>query len=216
MNVSSVVSTLTGRVFERGPETEVLDDSTSDRILVAALRQFELFGVARSTVEQITKRSGLSRVTIYRRFPGKQNLVEAVLLKEVRAFLDALDARIADLPTQEEKLTEGFVFTLEVFANHTLLNRLLESEPESVLPMFTTEGGPVVAAARDYLAALLAKEFPGDGRDPAELSVVAELVVRLMLSFALTPQTAAALDDPDDARAFALRYLAPLLSGGQR
>lgn len=214
MNVSSVVSGLTGRGFERGPETEV-DDATGDRILGAALRQFELFGVARSTVEQITKRSGLSRVTIYRRFPGKQNLVEAVLLREVRGFLDALDARIAELPTQEEKLTEGFVFTLEVFRTHPLLTRLLESEPESVLPMFTTEGGAVVASARDYLASLLAREFEGDGRDEQELAVVAEVVVRLMISFFLTPQTAVALDDPDDARAFALRYLAPLLSGGR-
>lgn len=215
MNVSSVVSGLTGRVFERGPETAV-DDATGDRILGAALRQFELFGVARSTVEQITKRSGLSRVTIYRRFPGKQTLVEAVLLREVRGFLDALDARIWNLPTQEEKLTEGFVFTLDVFRTHPLLTRLLESEPESVLPMFTTEGGAVVASARDYLASLLAREFEGDGRDAQELAVVAELVVRLMISFFLTPQTAVALDDPDDARAFALRYLAPLLSGGSR
>ncbi|MGQ0625636.1 MAG: TetR/AcrR family transcriptional regulator [Sporichthyaceae bacterium] len=216
MNVSSVVSTLAGRVVERSPAGDMVDDSTSDRILVAALRQFELFGVARSTVEQITKRSGLSRVTIYRRFPGKANLVEAVLLREVREFLDALDARIAELPGQEEKLTEGFVYTLEAFRNHTLLNRLLDSEPESVLPMFTTEGGPVLAAARDYLAGLLAKEFPDDQREPAELRILAELVVRLVLSFALTPQTAVCLDVPDDARAFALRYLAPLLSGGSR
>lgn len=215
MNVSSVVSGLAGRVFDRDPDTEA-DDSTADRILVAALRQFELFGVARSTVEQITRRSGLSRVTIYRRFPGKANLVEAVLLREVRGFLDALDERIAPLATQEEKLTEGFVFTLDTFRSHALLNRLLASEPESILPTFTVEGGPIVSAARDYLANLLAREFEGDGRDAGELAVVAELVVRLMISFALTPQTVVPIDDPEQARAFALRYLAPLLSGGAR
>ena len=57
-----IVSLLSRALGERThPEGE---DSTTDRIVDAALRQFELFGVARSTVEQITKRSGLARVTL--------------------------------------------------------------------------------------------------------------------------------------------------------
>lgn len=203
---------IVGRVFERRHADE-LDDSTTDRILGAALRQFELFGVYRSTIEQITRRSGFSRVTLYRRFPGKQQLVEAVLMREVRRVLDELDERVDAQTTPEDKLTEGFVFILDTIRSHALLNRLLESEPEQVLPHFTTEGGPVVAASRDYLAGRLAREFDGDGRGAHELLVVAELVVRLMISFALTPQTAVDLDDPDAARAFAIRYLQPLLSG---
>jgi len=187
------------------------EDRTTDRIIDAALRQFELFGVARSTVEQITKRSGLSRVTLYRRFPGKQQLVEAVVLREVRLFLDRLDERLDQLSTPEEKIAEGFVFTLDAIRNHTLLSRLFESEPESVLRYFTVEAGPVVASARDYLVERMAKDNPGDPRSRAELTVATELVVRLVISFLLTPQSVADLDDADAARAFAGRYLAPLL-----
>jgi AcrR family transcriptional regulator len=186
--------------------------STTDRVLDAALRQFELFGVARSTVEQITKRSGLARVTLYRRFPGKQHLVEAVVLREVRLFLDRLDERLDQLSTPEEKIAEGFVFTLESIRSHVMLSRLLDSEPESVLRYFTTEGGPVVAAARDYLADRVARDFP-EGRSGADLSVATELVVRLVISFLLTPQSVAELENSDGARAFAGRYLAPLLRG---
>ena len=40
---------------------------------------------------------------------------------------------------------------------------------------------------------------------------VDELVVRLILSFLLTPQTPVDLDDPAIARDFALRYIGPLL-----
>jgi AcrR family transcriptional regulator len=187
-------------------------DSTTDRVLDAALRQFELFGVARSTVEQITKRSGLARVTLYRRFPGKQHLVEAVVLREVRLFLDRLDERLDQLSTPEEKIAEGFVFTLESIRSHVMLSRLLDSEPESVLRYFTTEGGPVVAAARDYLADRVARDFP-EGRSGADLSVATELVVRLVISFLLTPQSVAELENSDAAREFAGRYLAPLLRG---
>jgi len=189
------------------------DDRTTDRLLQAALRQFELFGVARSTVEQITKRSGLSRVTLYRRFPGKQQVVEAVILREVRQFLDRLDERLDQLSTPEEKVAEGFVFTVDAIRSHVLLNRLLESEPESVLPYFTVEGGPVVAAARDFLVARAAKDNPNDARGCTELAVAAELVVRLVISFLLTPDSIVDLDDPDRAREFASRSLAPLLRG---
>jgi AcrR family transcriptional regulator len=208
-----VVSLVARALGERtGAESAV--DRTTDRIIDAALRQFELFGVARSTVEQITKRSGLSRVTLYRRFPGKQQLVEAVVLREVRLFLDRLDERLDQLGTPEEKIAEGFVFTLDAIRSHVLLGRLLEAEPESVLRYFTVEGGPVVAAARDYLADRVAKDNPKDRRSTTELALAAELTVRLVISFLLTPQSVAELDDADAAREFARRYLAPLLQGG--
>jgi AcrR family transcriptional regulator len=206
-----IVSLLSRALGERAvPES---DDSTADRIVDAALRQFELFGVARTTVEQITKRSGLSRVTLYRRFPGKQNLIEAVILREVRRFLEQLDARLDQLATPQEKITEGFAFTVDAIRSHVLLNRLLQSEPESVLPYFTVEGGPVVAAARDFLVGRLAKDDPDDERGTAELTVAAELVVRLVISFLLTPQSVVDLENPERVREFADRSLAPLLRG---
>jgi len=209
-----MVVSLVARALGERTGAESAEDRTTDRIIDAALRQFELFGVARSTVEQITKRSGLSRVTLYRRFPGKQHLVEAVVLREVRLFLDRLDERLDQLSTPEEKIAEGFVFTLDFIRGHVLLARLLEAEPESVLRYFTVEGGPVVAAARDYLADRVAKDNPTDRRSDAELALAAELTVRLVISFLLTPQSIADLDDADAAREFAGRYLAPLLQGG--
>jgi AcrR family transcriptional regulator len=206
-----IVSLLSRAIGERTEAQS--EDSTTDRIVDAALRQFELFGVARSTVEQITKRSGLARVTLYRRFPGKQNLIEAVILREVRRFLDRLDARLDQLDTPQDKITEGFAFTVDAIRSHVLLNRLLASEPESVLPYFTVEGGPVVGAARDFLVGRLAKDYPDDERGSSELAVAAELVVRLVISFLLTPQSVVDLEDPDQVREFAARSLAPLLRG---
>ena len=43
--------------------------------------------------------------------------------------------------------------------------------------------------------------------------LAADVMVRLILSYLLTPQTLVDLDDPDAARAFALRYLRPVLVG---
>jgi AcrR family transcriptional regulator len=187
-------------------------DALTEPILDAALRQFELFGISRSTMEDIARRAGLSRVTVYRRFAGKDRLVEAVILRELGSFLRKLDELVVPLESPEQKLLDGFLFTLSVVRAHPLLHRLLESEPEILLPHLTTHAAPFIAPARDFLAGHLARELD-DTRPGEELLLSAELVVRLLISFLLTPQTLVDLDDPTAARRFAEHYLRPLLAG---
>lgn len=188
-------------------------DRTSDRIVEAALRQFELFGITGSTIEQITRRAGLSRVTLYRRFPGKRQLIEAVIMAKMTGFLADLEQEIAQYPNVGDKLTEGFVFVLGALREDVLLSRLLDTEPETFVPYLTVQGAPVLGAAADFLAMHLAQDLDDD-RTGTELLTVADLTVRLVVSFVLTPHTTVDLDDPRTARDYAQRYLAPILTGG--
>ena len=189
-------------------------DVRAAEIIDAAQRQFELFGVARSTVDDIARRAKVSRVTVYRRFPGKDAFV---ILRGLRRFLADLDAVIRAHQDYDELLVEGFLFTLNAMRSNRLLQRLLESEPEAALPYLTTNGSPFIGAGRDYLAGYLIDLAPkfDDDRSEEELITVAEITVRLILSFLLTPQTTVDLDDPEQAREFAQRYLRPLLAGNQ-
>jgi AcrR family transcriptional regulator len=196
---------------EPAADEPAIVDATASGIADAALRQFELFGVTRSTIEEIARRAKLSRVTIYRRFPGKDALIEAVMLRELRRFLRDLDSAIEPLSDPDEMVVEGFAFTLQAVRSHRLLQRMLESEPEMLLPYLTVKGAQFVGAARDFLAKRIARERKDEHLDK-ELLTVAEIVVRLILSFLLTPQTPIDLDDPRAVRAFARRYLGPILA----
>ena len=189
-----------------------IDDPIREQILDAAAAQFESVGIARSTMNDITRRAGLARMTLYRRFANKQELVEATLLREAAGFLTDLQQEIDQHETVEEKLTEGFAFTGETLRDHGLLNRLLETEPEATVPHFTVQGAPLITAAAHFLAAEISRTV-GDSRSYEELLVVAELTVRLVVSFVLTPSTTIDLDDPEVARAFARNHLGPLLAG---
>lgn len=187
-------------------------EGTASKILDAALRQFESVGVQRSTVEDITRRSGLARVTLYRYFPGKNTIVEAVLLRELAAFLADLAAESRRFPKIEDRLVEGFVFALNTLRAHPLLNRLLDTEPDAVLPLLTTDGANPVRTASAFLADQLALELPSDERTRAELLEVSEVTVRIIVSLLLTPSQYIALGDDTAARTFAHRYLVlPLL-----
>ena len=47
-------------------------DETSTRILDAAFELFSRIGIQRSTMEDVARRAGVSRITVYRRFATKE------------------------------------------------------------------------------------------------------------------------------------------------
>jgi AcrR family transcriptional regulator len=188
-------------------------DEASERILEAALLEAEEFGMRRFTIGDVARRAGLSRVTIYNYFPGKDRLVEAVLLHELRRFLRDIDRAVASYDTLEERLVEGFVFALTFLRKHRLLNRLLRSEPEILLPYLTLKASPVLAASREFIAGFARREAEQGGLplSDEEIEGVSELLARAVLSFVLTPDSVFGLKTQAEIRRFAEHYLAPTL-----
>ncbi|MEU3252396.1 TetR/AcrR family transcriptional regulator [Streptomyces sp. NPDC006997] len=187
------------------------DDPVARRILDAALEQFTLLGLRRSSMDDVAKRAGVSRVTVYRRFQSKDKLVEDTLLRELSRFLQRLDTAVAGLPAMGERVVEGFVVALRHTRAHPLLGGLLRLEPELVLPYLTVQGGSSLSATVEYLTARLRRAQQAEGRPGDDPRPVAELMVRIAVSFLLNPVSCVEMDDDDQARAFARRYLAPLL-----
>lgn len=63
-------------------------DEARARILDAAYDQFCRLGIQRSTMEDVARRAGVSRITVYRRFTTKDALVEQVVRREFRRYFD--------------------------------------------------------------------------------------------------------------------------------
>src|SRR3954454_9394939 len=167
-------------------------DPTTDRVVSGALAQFEDFGIRRTTMEDVARRAGVARVTVYRRFAAKELLVEAVVLVEAQRFFAELEAATARFGSVEDRIVEAFAHTLAAAREQRLLNRLLRTEPEALLPHLTTGGWSVLGAGRAFLARQM--KLPGTDVPPREVDAVAELVARLVLSFLLTPQSVLKLE----------------------
>ena len=72
---------------ETGPEGERSDAARNRRrILAGARRLFEERGVTRVTMEEIARESGVGKGTLYRRFPHKGLLCQALLDEPTRKF----------------------------------------------------------------------------------------------------------------------------------
>ncbi|HWU05228.1 MAG TPA: TetR/AcrR family transcriptional regulator [Streptomyces sp.] len=210
MGAPGTDETLLARAFGETPPSDAL----SEQILDAAREQFMTFGLRRSTVDDVAKRAKVSRVTVYRRIGNKDSLVSACLLREYRRFVVDVDEAVAALPTMEDRLVAGFVAVLKHIRGHPLVGGLLRLEPEIMLPFLTLESGPAFLAMRGYLADRLRHAQRAEGRPETDPTPVAELMVRITVSFLLNPVSCFELDDDEQVRAFARGYLVPLLSAG--
>ncbi|MFF7362036.1 TetR family transcriptional regulator [Streptomyces sp. NPDC008125] len=187
-------------------------DAVSEQILDAAREQFMTFGLRRSTVDDVARRAKVSRVTVYRRVGNKEALVSACLLREYRRFVGEVDQAVAALPSVEERLVAGFVAVLRHVREHPLIGGLLKLEPEVMLPFLTVDSGPAFLAMRDFLTDRLHQAQQLEGRPETDSAPVAEVMVRITVSFLLNPLSCFELDDDEQVAAFARRCLVPLLT----
>ena len=203
------------------PEPAVLaqlhrPDDITTRVLGATLEQAELVGMRRITMEDVARRSGVGRATLYRRFPTKAALIDAVVLAEARRYFDGNAQACSHATTLEDRLVYGTVFTVTFLREHALLKKLLRTEPETILPSLTVEAGPILDFAVDQSAAELRTEIYGAAAitpdQERHLRTVAVLHTRLTLSFIVTQHSSVNLATIDDTRAFVRQYLSPMIT----
>ncbi|MBE1493324.1 AcrR family transcriptional regulator [Amycolatopsis lexingtonensis] len=182
------------------------------RVLDAALEQFCRLGIQRSTMEDVAKRAGLSRITVYRRFATKDTLVEHVVRREYRRYFDRFLGEIKQAETVADRVVLGFVSSLRAIRGNPLIGGLIAAEPGLLASSMITDDGRTLATVREFVAGQLRREQrAGTVAAGLDVEVVAELMVRLSASFLAIPSHVVDLDDDEQLAALARRYLVPML-----
>ena len=162
-----------------------MSQPTHDRILDAAFAAMAAHGLHRLSLEDVAREAGLSRQTVYRYFANRDALVTAVILREEQGFLDQMAEAIEAHDDLRPAMEAAIVAGLEAARAHPLLDRLLATEPEALLPFLTTGGGPVLSAARPAISDLLEERLPHVATPT--LHRVADATTRLFISYAINP-----------------------------
>ncbi len=187
------------------------DDALFDRVAAAALDEFAEHGIRRTSMEDIARRAGVSRMTVFRRFASKQRLVEIVIAREVRRGMQELDLLWEGAETLEDRLVAGFEFAGRYVSGHPLFDRLLRSEPDVLLPPLTLDGGPVLELYRSLIAHRLQAEANAGRAATPDIDGVADVIARLAISLLLTRDGTITLDDPNSVRRLVNLTLLPML-----
>jgi AcrR family transcriptional regulator len=172
-----------------------------ERVLEAAYASVARYGMAKTTVEDVAREAGLSRATLYRMFPGgRDELFAAMVGREMDRFFLRLAEAVADAPDFASVLEAALVRAHRDIRGHAVLQTVLATEPERLLPVMTAEENriheDVVAFLRPRLAAEAAA---GRVRPGVDLDLATRYVASMGLSMMATPGRVD-LEDPAAVR----------------
>ncbi len=191
------------------------------RILQAALDAFAEAGVRRTSADDIARRAGVNRATLYRRLGSMDEIVTAAMLYEAGRVLAEIESGVGDLPEPptraqiDDYVVAFFTVTIATLRGNRLLTRLLDVDRDETLRVLTVGAAEVLQLTAAFLAEPIRRirGHTGGSTDPDEIDALSALLARLTLSLLLTPDGPPTLDTEQQQRWFAETVLAPMIAG---
>ena len=194
--------------------TSIRNSRRSDDALLDAARACILAtGWTRTTLTDVARRAGVSRMTIYRTWPDMQTLLADLMTREWAAVVAEVAA--ADEGARPlERLSRGLERTVQALRDNDLFRKIVDVDPELLLPYLLRRRG----RSQDNILRLveqLISEGQADGSvrvgDP---TLLARTIVLAAHGFTLSAATMAderlGLEAYDrELRVLLERYLAP-------
>jgi AcrR family transcriptional regulator len=194
------------------PAVPTADDQLAQRILDAALALAAASGLRHLTMDDVARRAGVGRMTVYRRFGSREALLDALAVREARRCLATIAQALDPAAPIDDRLAELFVATLGVIREHPLLARLARVEPEALLLELTRDDSAVFKLVLEFLVAEIAAAQAGGELPKGDPEPLAELALRLGASFVLMPASVLPLEDEHATRAAVRALLTPLVT----
>src|SRR3954447_7245207 len=173
------------------------NSSDSDAVLDAVRDCVLAVGVRRTTLTDVARRAGVSRMTLYRRWPDVRTLVGDLMTREwVGVATRAMPERGPG--TQSRALiVDGLVAGVDAFRAHPLFRKIVDVDPELLLPYVLDRRG----ASQDALLELLTGALRDGHADGSVRACHPQRQARSLLlivqSFTLSLRTMTDEDEPE-------------------
>ena len=196
------------------------EPAPDDGYLDAAREAILAVGWSRTTLTDVARRAGVSRMTLYRRWPDMQTMLADLMTREWgRVVGESATPTTPEDATARSRIARGVVATVQGLRANELLRRIIDLDPELLLPYLLDRRGRSQDVIAGALAALV-REGQADGSvrvgDPDTL---ARALLLACHGFTLSAHTMVDQASPDrdaDVSAFddeladlVERYLAP-------
>lgn len=155
-----------------------------ERILDAALGCFIERGVRATTMADVADAAGVSRVWVHRCAGSKQDLLQAVLIREARNTLNDLARLDLDESSPVDAFARATGLVVARFAAHPLIRRFVSDEADQVVEAFA-DGSFVSLLAQQ----ITDRAAPAFATTPDALAPVAEAATRVAISLIVAPMT---------------------------
>ena len=158
---------------------------------------------------QIATAIGMSRASVHAEFGTKDDLGEALVMRETAVFFEEMRERLDQHPGDlSGAISAAVEYILEATAGNPLLQTILTQSPvdgdTSLLPLLTTRGEPLMTQAVEMVRDWVSAQWPD--LPAADVNLTADSVARLGISHILTP-TASSANVAHDLALLACRCL---------
>jgi AcrR family transcriptional regulator len=120
--------------------------------VLAAVRDCVLaVGVRRTTLTEVARRAGVSRMTLYRLVPDVETLLLELMTRDLGALLMDVDRNVARRRTARSRLVASMVGVARRLPEEPLFRRVLDVDPELLLPYLTDRVGSTQRIGLDHL-----------------------------------------------------------------
>lgn len=154
-------------------------------------------GVRRTTLTDVARRAGVSRMTLYRRWPDVRSLVGDLMTREW------IEAATRAMPVPEPgarartRIVEGMVRAVDAFRAHPLFRKIVDVDPELLLPYVLDRRGASQEALLGLLAEALREGHADGSVRPGHPQRQARSLLLVAQSFTLSLRTMTDEDDGD-------------------
>jgi AcrR family transcriptional regulator len=176
--------------------------------------EFERHGFRRVALDDVARRAGVSRTTIYRRFAGRDELVVAVMDRENAALCADIARELKTAGKSANIYVEAFTAAIVKFRHHRVLNQMITEEPALALELARAHYGAAVARITDALTIIFPPGF-AERIGPQAIAELADAILRYAMMVLLLPAPGP-LRSVDDIRAFATAHFLPSLPAALR
>jgi AcrR family transcriptional regulator len=178
---------------------------TRERILDGAMAAIARHGLSKLGMNDVSASAGVSRGTLYRYFPSREELLQSLAAFETARFQKRVTAALRDAG-DAQPLETALQLVTRYVGEHPAIRRVIETEPAFVLDYLRLQFPRLCAVVGSLLAPLLAETAPvRQGVVTTEQLV--DWMTRVMISAVLFP-------DPDpDRMAHGLAAVHRLLAG---
>jgi AcrR family transcriptional regulator len=153
--------------------------ASDDPVLRAAYEGVLEIGLGRLTLAEVARRAGVSRMTVYRRYDDLDRLISALLVVEFGAVIADASERARREATGRSRLAREVIHVTRRTAEHPLMRRILELDPEMLMPLVVDRLGSSHRIALERLRALLAAGHADGSIAPGDVEAMALQVMSM-------------------------------------
>jgi AcrR family transcriptional regulator len=159
-----------------------------DIILAAAKRCYLADGISATGMKDVAASAGMARSTLYRYFPGRDELLVATIKGEMVDLNERIRKKMAKYHEPADLVVEGLIVAIKEVPRRPLLRAVFASDQDSRARRVVWSSDVIVSFGEELMDHVIspAREA-GILQDSVRPEILVEWVYRLLLSFLTLP-----------------------------